>query len=221
MHLSDCTHSDCTHHAWSAASCPRPWASVRHMLPHLHAVPSCPICCILGLCREASRAPCRRPGWAGSRCSGTGCRRARAPAAPAPAQCPLHAPWSAPRGRPPPCRACRSRTGCHGTPRCALRMHESLWISMHASEIHRLPMSVLHSAVKAAACTMMRRASMTQSLGRCMHGNERGSVPCTGLKPRVQSPRPSAVTTEQPSRDATGARQALMHLVVTASARGR
>jgi hypothetical protein len=29
------------------------------------------------------------------------------------------------------------------------------------------------------------------------------------------------VTTEQPSRDATGARQALMHLVVTASARGR
>ena len=51
------------------------------------------------------------------------------------------------------------------------------------------------------------------------HVLHEGSMPCTGLKPRVQSPRPSTVTTEQPSSDATGARQALMHLVFTASAR--
>ena len=38
------------------------------------------------------------------------------------------------------------------------------------------------------------------------------AIPWTGLKPLEQLPRPSTVTMEHPSRDAIGAKQALMHL---------
>ena len=68
--------------------------------------------------------PCMRPGWDGSRCTGTGCRLA--PSASRRRSAHGRPPWRAtsPRDRRRRSPACRSRTGCRGTPRCALNGHK-------------------------------------------------------------------------------------------------